>query len=112
INEALTSCLRLTVEKPGTRAGVANAGYWGIPVRPTTTYSASLYIKGAGQTPPTFRGPNNANNNAPALPTIENNTAGPITLSIESRDGKTVYASATVNVEKTPFWKKYSVKLT
>ena len=109
INEALTSCLRLTVEKPGIRAGVANAGYWGIPVRPNTTYQASFYIKGTGQTPPPFRNPNST---APALPIIENNTAGPITLSIESRDGKTVYASATVDVQKTPFWKKYSVKLT
>ena len=33
INTALTTCLRLTVAKGGNRVGVANEGYWGIPVK-------------------------------------------------------------------------------
>src|SRR5665213_1629949 len=33
INGALSTCLRLTVEKAAGRVGVANEGYWGIPVR-------------------------------------------------------------------------------
>ena len=46
INGALQSCLRLTVEKAGSRVGIANEGYWGIPVKPNTTYKASFYLKG------------------------------------------------------------------
>jgi alpha-N-arabinofuranosidase len=110
INEALTTCLRLTVERAGTRAGIANEGYWGIPVRPATTYAASFYIKGTGSaTPPRF---NQNSQTTPATPTIENNTAGPITVTIESNDGSTVYASGTINLEKSPFWEKYALKLT
>jgi len=112
INEALTSCLLLTVEKPGTRSGIANLGYWGIPVRANTTYSASFYVKGAAQTLPPAFGRNNNNANNQTIVPIANNTAGPITVSIESPDGKTVYASGTVNLANTPFWKKYSLKLT
>src|SRR5262249_39823330 len=45
-------------------AGVANGGYWGIPVKPKTTYSLSFFAKAnAGFT-------------------------GPVTVSIESADGK------------------------
>src|SRR4051812_1380194 len=31
INSALSTCLRLTVEKVAGRVGIANEGYWGIP---------------------------------------------------------------------------------
>lgn len=37
INEALTVCLELHVENGGKRVGIANEGYWGIPVKPQTT---------------------------------------------------------------------------
>jgi alpha-N-arabinofuranosidase len=110
INGALTTCLRLLVDTGGGRAGIANEGYWGIPVLPNTTYNASFYIKGTDNKPfpprpwepkPTV-----------TVPVIVDNTAGPITVSIESNDGKTVYASGTVNLIKSPFWKKYELKLT
>src|SRR4051812_2350029 len=55
INGALTACLRLTVEKANGRVGVANEGYWGIPVKPSTTYRASFYIKGSGTIEPPRR---------------------------------------------------------
>jgi len=42
INGALTTCLRLTVEKATGRVGIANEGYWGIPIKPSTTYKASF----------------------------------------------------------------------
>ena len=105
INGALTTCLRLTVTKAGSRVGIANEGYWGIPVKPVTTYKASFYLKGTGRTlpPPWFRKQPNA---APPQPEIEDNTAGPITVSIESKDGKTVYASGTIELAKSTFWKK------
>ncbi len=113
INSALTTCLRLTVAKGGNRVGVANEGYWGIPVKPSTTYKASFYMKGTGsmQFPRRPGMPARPQNATPA-PVIENNTAGPITVSIESNDGKTVYATGTVTLEKSTFWKKYEVTLT
>src|ERR1044071_7793953 len=46
INGALSTCLRLTVEKAIGKAGIANEGYWGIPVKPSTAYKTSFYIKG------------------------------------------------------------------
>jgi alpha-N-arabinofuranosidase len=98
INGSLTTCLKLLVDTGGGRAGIANEGYWGIPVLPNTTYNASFYIKGTESTV--------------AVPVIADNTAGPITVSIESNDGKTVYASGTVDLVKSAFWKKYELKLT
>ena len=44
---ALPRSLKLTVKEAGKaeEAGVQNDGYWGIPVRPDTTYQASFYAK-------------------------------------------------------------------
>jgi alpha-N-arabinofuranosidase len=123
INAALTTCLKLTVEKADGRVGVANEGYWGIPVKPKTTYKASFYAKAGTVNPFTGRG-----GGAPGTPpdaaaqaaraaalaaaTALEQSAGPITVSIESNDGNTVYASGTVNLEKSIYWKKYTVSLT
>ncbi|MDP4202105.1 MAG: alpha-L-arabinofuranosidase C-terminal domain-containing protein [Bacteroidota bacterium] len=113
INTALTTCLRLTVAKGGSRVGVANEGYWGIPVKPSTTYKASFYMKGTGSMQfPRRPGMPARQQNATPAPVIENNTAGPITVTIESNDGKTVYATGTITLEKSTFWKKYEVTLT
>lgn len=86
-NTALTTSLKLTTTamKHGQRVGVANEGYWGIPVRPNTTYRASLYAKADG----------GARRNA--------------TVSIESNDGH-VLASATIG-PITGQWKKYTATL-
>src|SRR5678815_958928 len=42
---ALTTALRFEAASlaPGQRVGIANEGYWGIPVKPDTTYRASFY---------------------------------------------------------------------
>lgn len=111
ITGALQTCLRLTVEKSGSRVGIANEGYWGIPVKPNTAYNASFYIKGSGSMPPPRR-PNSPTTNQPVMPVIADSTAGPITVTIESNDGKTVYASGTINLIKSTFWKKYELTLT
>jgi alpha-L-arabinofuranosidase len=111
INGALSTCLRLTVEKTAARVGIANEGYWGIPVKPSTTYKASFYLKGTARTPP-FLWPWQPKPATPSLPDIENNTPGPIIVSIESNDGKTVYASGTIHLENSDKWKKYEVSLT
>lgn len=111
LNGALQACLRLTVEKADGRVGVANEGYWGIPVKPSTIYKASFYIKGTDRREPP-RWPWEPKPTKPPLPVIENNTPGPITVSIESNDGKTVYAKGTINLEKSIYWKQYEVNLT
>src|SRR5580693_6533365 len=44
VNTALTTSLRVEIVNVGNgRAGVANDGFWGIPVFPNTHYTASFY---------------------------------------------------------------------
>jgi alpha-N-arabinofuranosidase len=87
-NTALTMALRLdaTRLKSGERIGVANEGYWGIPVKPDTTYRASFYARSSAS----FK--------------------GPLTVAIESNDGQTVFAKADV-ASITGEWKKYTATL-
>lgn len=88
LNASLPVSLRLdvTAASPSVPAGVANAGYWGIPVKRETRYRASFYAKAA----PGF--------------------TGPLTLAIESNDGATVYAKTKVS-NLTGEWKQYTVTL-
>ncbi|BDI28678.1 alpha-N-arabinofuranosidase [Capsulimonas corticalis] len=85
---ALTTCLRLDVSTAGTGRGVgaANDGYWGIPVKPSTSYRASFYAK------------------------ADDNFKGPLTLTIESTDGTRVAAQAAAPAPGAT-WKKYTVTL-
>lgn len=85
VNSALPVSMRLDVEKEGTRTAVANEGYWGIPIRPAATYQGSLYTKSS--------------------------TASPLTISLESLDGKTVYASAQLT-NITTQWQRLTFSLT
>ncbi len=87
-NDALTTSLRLTVNKaaPGHPAGVANSGYWGIPVHADTRYRASLLVRS------------------------EPGFSGPLTVSIIGEDGKLVYASQTIS-GLGPKWKRFEVTL-
>jgi alpha-N-arabinofuranosidase len=87
-NTALTAALKLdatSVPAKG-RVGAANEGYWGIPVKPDTTYRASFWAM------------------------ADNGFSGPLTLSIETNDGSTTWASV-----ETPRivngWKKYTATL-
>src|SRR5215471_20918521 len=52
---ALTAALKLDAGavNAGQRAGVANEGYWGIPVKPDTAYRASFYARSSAE----FKGP-------------------------------------------------------
>ncbi len=65
--------------------GLANDGYWGVPVRPSTAYALTLWVKA----------------DAP----------GPIAASIESEDGSSVYARTDVRGVDGE-WRKLSVTLT
>ena len=85
VNEALIVCLCLDVQNAGSRIGIANDGYWGIPVRPKTTYVASFYAKASN--------------------------ASPLTISIESNDDKIVYAKTQSQVIGND-WQQYKVTLT
>jgi alpha-L-arabinofuranosidase len=83
------------------RFRVVNGGYWGIPIKPSTTYRASFYVKGARAAG--NRGPRGGQ---PATPFTY-----PLTVSLESADGSTVYAHA-----ETPAvngkWQHFEFQLT
>ncbi len=89
LNDVLTNSLKLealtaTKEKP---AGIANEGFWGIPVLPNTTYRASFYARAA------------------------NGFTGPLTVAlVSSNSNATVFASAEVS-GLTADWKKFEVTL-
>ena len=85
VNGALPVSLRLDLA--GGRAGVANDGFWGIPVRPDTTYTASFYAAGGG------------------------GFAGPVTASLVVDDGSVSVAQANTS-PISGAWQKYTVTLT
>jgi alpha-L-arabinofuranosidase len=80
--------LRLKIDEIGNgRAGVANGGYFGIAVAKGEKYDLSLYARAA------------------------EGYGGSLAVTLESGDGKTVYAQA--NVEKmSAEWKPYRLELT
>ena len=88
LNDKLPMSLRLTVTQATKEhpAGVANDGYWGIPVQPKTPYRASLWVR------------------------AEAGFAGPLTVSIVSDAGRTVFASEKISGVTTE-WKKFEVTL-
>jgi len=85
INRALTTSLKLELQKGSGEAEFANDGYWGIPVKPGTAYRASFYAKS------TFKG-------------------AELTVKIESKDGKSTFAFGKIQ-GLTGQWKKYTVTL-
>ncbi len=89
LNTALPLSLKLDATKatPASPAGIINGGYWGVPVTPKTAYHASFYAKAA----PGFK--------------------GAVTISLQSSDGKTVFATAKV-AHLSGGWKKYDAILT
>ncbi|MDR3459771.1 MAG: alpha-L-arabinofuranosidase C-terminal domain-containing protein [Verrucomicrobiae bacterium] len=88
LNEFLNVSLKLDASSASAASpvGIANGGYWGIPVRPKTTYAVSFFAKAVA------------------------GFSGPVTLSIESADGKTSFASVEFRGLTTE-WKKFEGKL-
>jgi len=88
LNAALNVSLKVETSKASKTSpgGIANGGFWGIPVKPTTTYRTSFYARGK-------------------------KFSGPLKLSLESADGKMVFASATIS-KVFRKWKKYEATLT
>ena len=84
VNAALPINLRLTLS--GGSGGVANNGYWGIPVKPVTKYTATFYARG------------------------NDGFAGPVTASLLTDAGdRTVVKAETAAL--TGAWKKYTLTL-
>jgi alpha-L-arabinofuranosidase len=88
LNTTIGTSLRLNVTQASTGhvAGITNEGYWGIPVQPNTRYRASFYAKAA-----------------PGFST-------PVAVSIQSDDGRTIYAMKTVT-GLTSAWKQFDLTL-
>jgi len=88
-SEALTLSLKWTIQQAnvGARAELANEGYWGVPVRPKTTYKASFYAMSDGP------------------------SVGDLTVSLTNDKSGKMAASTTAPALSTN-WKQYSVALT
>ena len=88
LNEFLNVSLKLDASSASAAApaGVANGGFWGIPVKPQATYRVSFFAKAAA------------------------GFTGPVAVSLESADGKTTFASAEIS-GLTAEWKKYETRL-
>ncbi|HWB85055.1 MAG TPA: alpha-L-arabinofuranosidase C-terminal domain-containing protein [Bryobacteraceae bacterium] len=88
-NSAVPTSLKLSVTQvTGAQSvGIANDGFWGIPVRPNTRYRATFYAKTDG------------------------GLSVPITVAIVSNDGATTYASALVS-GVSGNWQRYEATLT
>ncbi len=84
VNAALPVNLRLDLE--GGTGGVANDGYWGVPIRPNTRYTANFYARGT------------------------DGFSGPITASLMLDDGDVVIAKTeTQPISNT--WQMYKVTI-
>ncbi len=84
LNTAIPISLR--VEVTAVPGGVSNGGYWGIPVKPETRYRANFHAKATA------------------------GFAGPVTVSIVSEDGATVFAQAATQ-DLSAEWKSYDLEL-
>ncbi|MHB1022352.1 MAG: alpha-L-arabinofuranosidase C-terminal domain-containing protein [Acidobacteriaceae bacterium] len=87
-SKALPISLKVTVTAATAKdpAGVANEGFWGIPVRPATTYKGSFYAK------------------------ADSSFSGPISIGIVNNKTGVVAAQATVPA-LTSDWKQYTFEL-
>jgi len=88
LNASLPVSLRMEVASASRNspAGVANAGYWGFPIKPGTRYRASFYARAAS------------------------GFTGPVRLALQSEDGATTFAEAKVS-RLTGEWREYTATL-
>ncbi len=85
VNSTLPLSLRLDLS--GGTAGIANDGYWGIPILPNTKYTVSFYAKGTA------------------------GFAGSVTASLLTDEGSITVAKA-ITKPISGAWQKYTVTLT
>ena len=89
LNDALNVSLKLdaSAASKASPAGIANGGYWGIPVKSKTAYKVSFYAKAVSD------------------------FTGLLTVSLESTNGETVFAKAEIS-GLTGEWQKFETTLT
>ncbi len=92
INEANPTSLIVNCEQAG--LGIVSEGYWGFPIRKSTSFKGAIYAK----TP-------TANNNENVSPVKS------LTIALKSADGSTTYAETKVS-GFTNEWKKFDIQLT
>jgi len=87
-SQAINHSLKLTVTQadPRNQAGVLNGGYWGMALRPNTTYTGSFYAK------------------------ADSASLGPVTIRLLTDADDTAVATATVS-SVTSEWKQYQFTL-
>lgn len=100
LTDKLPKSLEVTITKVGSNAPVAlsNEGYWGIPVKPDTSYNVSFYAKG-----------NNAWEKKKGDPDPILYRA-PLTVSLQSADGSKTLATATTP-PLSGDWRKFELTL-
>ena len=107
LNSALNVSLRLDISKAtkDSPAGIVNDGYWGIPVRPNTTYRVSFYAKAKH-----FNGPLTVS----LVHVVDSNNVSVQTLpEFHVLLGEVTVPVASATVSKiSGDWKKYEVELT
>ncbi len=117
LNGALNVSLKLDASKASKESpvGIANGGYWGIPVRPNTTYRASFYARGKN-----FSGPLtvslvhvlNTNEDTFSVHAIGEGRSQK-SPSSEWHIGEALFPVATATIPKiSDQWQKYEVILT
>ena len=87
VNSALPVSLKVEVKNSGHSVRVENVGYWGIAVKPSTTYQGSFYARRSV------------------------GTAQTLSVSLEDTNGQIIYASAEVSGIDTG-WKQFHFTLT
>ena len=89
LNTASPTCARLEITslQPGGRAGIANEGYWGMSVVNGGVYEFSVYVR------------------------ADKGYTGGLLAALESRDGKTIYATAELPAPGVD-WTKVNTTLT
>ena len=92
INEANPTSLIINCEQA--ELGIVSEGYWGFPIRKSTSFKGAIYAK----TP-------TANNNEIVSPVKS------LTIALKSADGSTTYAETKVS-GFTNEWKKFDIQLT
>ncbi len=92
INDANPTSLIINCEQAG--LGIVSEGYWGFPIRKSTSFKGAIYAK----TP-------TANNNESVSPVKS------LTIALKSADGSTTYAETKVS-GFTNEWKKFDIQLT
>ena len=107
LNAALNVSLKLDLSKASkiSPVGIANGGYWGIPLRPNTAYHASFYARGEH-----FKGPLTVS----LVHVVDsNNVTAETPPGVQVFPGEMTETFATATVPKiSGKWQKYELTLT